>query len=230
MSFVLGPVKKSIFDTLEAWTDDHYKTPKDELNYLCDFVTVHPSDYLPVTIIQPDINDGPWIAGGACLRWIQNRPVGEHCDIDVFCKNEKQAKKLIKDITETGLKKYNGDINIVIKTDNAVTFNVRADNQEWKIQVITCKYFDNIKDVISHFDITVCQIGTTGNNWVLGERTAKDINNRALRFNHITKYAPKRLIKYWTYGYNPVPSTIEAIQSFGITHDFLNDEEYSNVL
>ena len=60
------------------------------------YPTVHYEDQLLVNIISPDLKDGPWIAGGACLRWFQNQPVGEHSDIDVFCKNEKQAQKLIK--------------------------------------------------------------------------------------------------------------------------------------
>jgi hypothetical protein len=200
--------------------------------FLQKYKTVHPTDYLPINIINPDIDNGPWIAGGACLKWIQNQPVGKYSDIDVFCKNEQQAKKLIDFITnDLGLKNHSGDVRQLFKTDNATTFIIEANSNHWKLQIITCNYFNSIQEVIDCFDITVCQVATTGNEWVLGERTAKDINQRNLRFTKITNAAPKRLIKYWTYGYTPEPGTIEAIQNHpDCSWDFTNDEEYVNSL
>lgn len=209
------------------------KKPKTQLsNKLFLYPTVHKEDQLPVNIIKPDLKSGPWIAGGACLRWFQNKPVGQHSDIDVFCKNEKQANDLIEYINnEIGLTNFIGYTICVFKSDNAHTFNVHSDGRDWKIQVITCKYFNNIQDVIDSFDITVSQIATTGNEWILGEQTAKDINERNLRFRRINKHTPKRLIKYWTYGFNPVPGTIEAIQQHPIcSWNFLGSEEYDNTL
>jgi hypothetical protein len=206
---------------------------KKQLGSLARYPTVHKDDQLPVNIIKPDMKNGPWIAGGACLRWFQNKPVGEHCDIDVFCKNEKQAAGLIDYIKHhLGLTKHkNGYTRVIIETKNACTFNLTADFQNWKLQIITCRYFDNIQEVIDNFDISVCQIATTGREWILGEHTAKDINQRNLRFNHITHHAPKRLIKYWTYGFTPVPGTIEAIQdNTEITWNFSLTEDYDNTL
>lgn len=218
------------------WTFDEIPvlmTPRTELSKtLIKYRTVHQTDQLPVNIIMPDLKSGPWIAGGACLRWFQNKPVGEHSDIDVFCKNEKQATMLIEHINHIGLLTHgNGYSTEIIKTDNACTFKINANGQEWKIQVITCKYFDNIQDVIDSFDLTVCQIATTGNEWVLGDQTAKDINERNLRFIHITKQTPKRLIKYWTYGFNPIPGTIETIQQHeSCSWNFVGSEDYDNTL
>ena len=207
------------------------KPVKEELRTLHPYRTVHQTDQLPVNIIDPSLKKGPWIAGGACLRWFQNTPV-DKSDIDVFCRNELQATMLIEHINHIGLSNYsNGYSTEVIKTDNACTFKINANGQEWKIQVITCKYFNTIQDVIDHFDISVCQVATTGNEWILGEKTAKDIHERNLRFNRINKHAPKRLIKYWIYGFNPVPGTIEEIQrNTDISWDYANDEEYSNVI
>lgn len=197
---------------------------------LSKYPTVHSEDQLPVNIIKPDLKNGPWIAGGACLRWFQNKPLGSHSDIDVFCKSEKQAEKLINYIiNHLGLSHHNGHAHVVIKTNNACTFNISANNRDWKVQIITCKYFDNIQDVINGFDISVCQVATTGKEWVLGEMAAKDINERNLRFNHITKHAPKRLIKYWAYGFNPVTGTIETIQeSSDCSWDFAGADDYDN--
>lgn len=224
---------KHLFD----WDDWEHKTQLTRT--LVRYPTVHREDQLPVNIIKPDLKLGPWIAGGACLRWFQNKPVGEHSDIDIFCKDEKQASDIIKYINdiikyinELSLSNFNnGYSTTVFKSNNAHTFNIHADNRDWKLQVITCKYFDNIQDAIDSFDLTVCQIATTGNEWILGKNTAKDINERNLRFNNITKQSPKRLIKYWTYGFNPVPGTIETIQQHeSCSWDFVGTEDYDNTL
>ena len=232
MSIISNIVNTSAWWNQEDSIFSEPKRAKKELGSLCKYQTVHPDDQLPVNVINPDIDKGPWIAGGACLRWFQNIPVGEHSDIDVFCKNEKQAEKLIDYIKHIGLSDYShGHSHVVIKTDNACTFNINANNKNWKVQIITCKYFDTIKEVIDHFDISVCQVATTGNEWILGEMTVKDINSHSLRFNHITKQAPKRLIKYWTYGFNPVEGTIEAIQEFkDSSWDFAGADDYDNTL
>ena len=68
----------------------NYEQPVD----VVDFPTVHRADSEPVTLIWPDIERGPWIAGGAPLRWWQGLPVGES-DIDVFCANKQQADAVI---------------------------------------------------------------------------------------------------------------------------------------
>lgn len=209
---------------------DYWPVVKKELGLLFNFQTVHEEDQLPVNIIEPDLKNGPWIAGGACLRWFQNKPVGKHSDIDVFCKNEKQAEKLIDYIRHIGLSTHgNGSAHVIIKTDNACTFSINANNKDWKIQVITCKYFNTIQEVIDNFDISVCQVATTGNEWILGNNTAKDINSHSLRFNYISKQSPKRLIKYWTYGFIPIPGTISMIQQHkDSSWDFICDDDYAN--
>ena len=68
---------------------------------IVNFPTIHRDDSEPLTIIWPDINQGPWIAGGACLRWYQGQPVGES-DIDVFCANAEQAQRIINEVKSYG--------------------------------------------------------------------------------------------------------------------------------
>ena len=69
-----------------------------------EFPTVHRADNEPVNLIWPDIDHGPWIAGGAALRWYQGLPVGEN-DIDVFCADTKQAADVIENIKSYALGK-----------------------------------------------------------------------------------------------------------------------------
>ena len=175
-----------------------------------EFPTVHKKDSEPLTIIWPDINHGPWIAGGACLRWFQGQPVGES-DIDVFCANARQAADLIERI-----KSY-GRYSVKFESENAVTIDYWSKknySDRWTIQIITRRYFSSLDEVINNFDITVCEVGTAGNEWRLGPFTARDIRERNLRFKlPLQPDAMKRLVKYWTYGYRPVEGTIETIQN-----------------
>ena len=177
---------------------------------IVEFPTVHKDDSEPLTLIWPDIERGPWIAGGACLRWYQGLPVGDS-DIDVFCANAKQAADVIENI-----KSY-GRYSIKFESENAVTLSYHSKDdysKSWTIQIITRRYFSSLEEIISNFDISVCEVGTAGNQWQLGPFTGRDIRERNLRFKiPLQPDAMKRLIKYWAYGYRPVEGTIEAIQN-----------------
>ena len=192
-------------DMLEVKHSNHDKPVK-----VIEFPTVHKDDNEPVNLIWPDIQRGPWIAGGAALRWYQGQPVGEN-DIDVFCANAKQAADILENI-----KSY-GRYSVKFESENAVTLDYWSKdeyNKRWTIQVITKRYFASLEEVINNFDITVCEVGTGGNEWKLGPFTARDIRERNLRFKlPLQPDALKRLTKYWTYGYCPVEGMISEIQN-----------------
>ncbi len=193
---------------------------------ITEFATIHKADSEPATIIWPDDRNGPWIAGGACLRWYQGLPVGES-DIDVFCRDQAQAQQVIDDI-----KSY-GRFSVKFESENAVTLEHHAKGdwtRSWTIQIITRRYFKSLQEVIDNFDITVCQVGTGGNSWLLNAQTARDIRERNLRFRMpLQPDAPKRLTKYWVYGYRPVEGTLEAICNNPNTRwSFREDEDYQN--
>ena len=188
--------------------------------------TVHKGDVEPVCIIQPNLENGPWIAGGACLKWFQGLPVGGS-DIDVFCKNAIQAQQVIERV-----KSY-GRFHVKFQSENAVTLEYHRKDDlgaSWTIQVITRRYFADIREVINNFDITVCEVATTGNEWELGPFTARDIREKNLRFKMpIQPDAPKRLLKYWIYGYRPVEGTLEAIRENPDTRWIYSvEEDYNN--
>jgi hypothetical protein len=190
------------------------------------FPTINQKDSEPLTIIWPDVKHGPWIAGGACLRWFQDQPVGDS-DIDVFCANAKQAADVINRV-----KSY-GRHSVKFESDNAVTLSFHSKDYKsfWTIQIITRRYFASLEEVINSFDITVCQIGTGGNEWQMGAQTARDIRERNLRFTEpLQPDALKRLVKYWTYGYRPVEGTLEAVQNNPVAKWMFNaeTEDYQN--
>jgi hypothetical protein len=174
------------------------------------FPLVHPGDIAPLGLIGPTAN-GPWIAGGATLQWYQNREL-EHHDIDVFCASAEQADQLAQRLTQHGTVKYQSNNAITYEMTHWVTNEPNSQLKKWSIQVIKRKYFDSVDDVIDSFDITVCQIGFDGKNWHLGRWTGQDIRQRNLRMIlPLLPDAAKRLTKYWTYGYRPVPGLLRMI-------------------
>lgn len=187
----------------------------------------HMNDQEPINIILPG-PEGPWIAGGACLRWYQGQPVGES-DIDIFCRDQQQAEQVIENI-----KSY-GRFHTKYDSENALTleYYTKSNNmpaQRWTLQVIKRRYFKSLKEVIENFDISVCQVGTDGNQWLLGNDTARDIRERNLRMiAPLQPDAAKRLAKYWTYGYRPVDGLVTAIQNNPIGKKmFQSNEDYEN--
>jgi hypothetical protein len=219
-----------VLDTLEELFSEYnmqtksanYDKPADVVHFPC----VHRDDSEPVTLIWPDAKHGPWIAGGAPLRWWQGQSVGEN-DIDVFCANAKQAEDVIERIKDYGRWQRKFD------SDNATTLSYWAkDNvsKTWTIQVIKRRYFGSLQEIIDNFDMTVCEIGTGGNEWLLNKHTARDIRERNLRMKlPLQPDALKRVVKYWTYGYRPVDGVLEAVQNNPIAKwEFASDEDYNN--
>lgn len=202
---------KNIEELFESFTtaDSVHKNNGQSVD-LVNFPTVHRDDHEPLSIIRPDLKQGPWIAGGACLRWYQGQPVGES-DIDIFCASTEQAQRIIDDV-----KSY-GRHSVKFQSENATTLSYHSKDdysKSWTIQVITRRYFTSLEEVIRNFDLSVCEVGTAGKEWKLGAFTARDIRERNLRFKlPLHPDALKRLTKYWTYGYRPVEGTIEAIQN-----------------
>ena len=222
MPNVLSTLEELFADINIQTKTENYDQPVD----VVDFPTVHRADSEPITLIWPDIERGPWIAGGAPLRWWQGLPVGES-DIDVFCVDQAQAEVVIERIKEFGRWTRKFD------SENATTLGYWSKNDSskvWTIQVIKRRYFTSLEEVISNFDMTVCEIGTCGNNWVLGKQTARDIHERNLRMKlPLTPDALKRVVKYWTYGYRPVEGLLEAVQNNPVAKwEFALDEDYNN--
>jgi hypothetical protein len=192
-----------------------------------DFPCVHKRDQEPVNLILPHLKEGPWIAGGAALRWYQDQPVGEN-DIDIFCKDARQAQNVINYI-----KSY-GRFSIKFESENATTLSYYSgadtEYRQWTLQIITRRYFGSLQEVIDNFDISVCQIGTAGNDWLMGRHTAKDIRERNLRMQMpLQPDAAKRLVKYWTYGYRPVDGLLDSVQNNPNANQMFEiDGDYNN--
>lgn len=194
-----------------------------------------------VEIINPGLEQGPWIAGGAAARWFTGEtlsidndlskgltldPNRVH-DIDVFVRSEQDYTFVTKELTTKAAAKT------IFDTSNAVTYSCHLDNREWKVQVIK-HFFPDVQALLARFDFTCCQIATDGTSFVTQGTAASDIKNRIIRLNG--KVAPgliNRMTKYITYGYTPSSELLETISSNdSAISDILSQQlqEYENII
>lgn len=201
-------------------------TPYDDCNVLpdwCNLLAVTDViDAIALYIIEPNMDQGPWVAGGAALRWYQNLPLDKFADIDVWFKNKEQYNKLYEKFIDTN------NISLSIETDNAATFTMYHSKGERKIQLIKSRWSDNVHDVINNFDISVSKVATDGFKFVLADNTAADIRSKTLRMDFpLQPMAIKRASKYMCYGYRPVPGLMDAlVNNPNQTFDFNSIEDY----
>lgn len=209
MSFVNGLNGVSFFD---------FKREDHKMSF------VHKKDQSFVKLLDLDINEGPWLAGGAVLSWYNGEAVGDS-DFDIFFKDLKQFDQMFGK-----LMRNHG--NIVYTSENAITLNVTVDDDLKKVQLIRKNYYKSALDVIEHFDFTICQLATDGYEVVSGAKTFEHIKDKKIE----TAKAPnraivKRLIKYISYGYKPNPKLMSSIIDNPEHYDWMFnniDENYEN--
>ena len=87
----MGSILSDIFERMGDFETKPLHKNHSKAVDVVEFPCVHRDDSEPLSIIWPDLKQGPWIAGGACLRWYQCQPVGEN-DIDIFCSSAEQDR------------------------------------------------------------------------------------------------------------------------------------------
>jgi len=189
--------------------------------------TKNPAELRVLDAIAPEMTNGPWIAGGAALQWY----LGGECetDIDIWCRNKKQEKKVHGRLQNIGFL-------VIVNSDNAITLrhdvafkNGSSNFKKVTVQLIKQTYPNSAKEIIDDFDFTVCQLVTDGNTYIAGRHTYKDIKTRRLR---LVEYKPKtflkRYIKYVAYGYKPDANLIiDAFEQHKLTLKFPSSDEYN---
>lgn len=168
-----------------------------------------------VKVINPS-PAGPWICGGACLRWYQGQHITDsNADIDVYVTSDVQYKH----VTEL-VGKLNG-ASVEVLTDNAVTYTINNNGRLLKVQIITKhlkENFTNISELLETFDMSVCKIGFDGVEFhIASPYFHSDVRQRLIRMDGPPKKgAFTRLIKYMAQGYKPIP---------GLFSDLLDSDE-----
>lgn len=187
------------------------------------FSAVSKTEVLPTDAVRPiineqevarlaeylklDIKNGPWIAGGAVLKFYLGQSLG-HSDLDIWFASRSQFEQVQKLVNDLGCSR-------VYSTENADSYKYYSlDSGTYNIQLIKRRFFDNAEQIIRQFDFTVCQLVTDGRRIEVGPTTVPDIKRRHLRLSHglISESVIPRMIKYMVYGYRPTPELLEEIE------------------
>lgn len=185
-------------------------------------VNIHDEDVFHLLEIN---KFGAVVAGGAALSWFQGNEVGPR-DIDLWFRESKNLEKMSNHLHDVKEARLSYD------TDNAETWKIELKNKEYQIQLIKNRLYSDVYDLFNVFDITVCQVATDGFSWWYGDNFLQDLNNKRLRIIKTTPNSMKRLIKYWSYGFQPTDEDLEMIkQTDHVIWKFDNNasvEDYEN--
>lgn len=167
---------------------------------MSNIATVHASDKKLVRELNISKFDAI-VAGGAALRWFQNQAVEDH-DIDIWFPSESERHR------------FKIPVSAHVEHESMYATTFRANKT--KVQIIKKAYgnsdrITSIMNLISNFDITVCQIATDGNTWYYTEDFITDLKQRRLKMNGLHENSIRRLFKYWAYGFQPDDELLERI-------------------
>jgi hypothetical protein len=186
-------------------------------------------------IIKPDLDNGPWIAGGYPMRIYSGMELITS-DIDVFFKDQQQLEshqKFFNDYCHPLVSCFDfsekpPEIKTRFNKFSTTNADTYTDEHGNKIQLIFNVFHKDLNSIFDHFDINLCKIATDGKIFIANESTYHDIENKILNFSKIQSSSLKRFTKYVKYGFKPSKETIEAIYESRskLSYDFSNDIDY----
>ena len=194
-------------------------------------------------IPKPNLDNGPWIAGGVVLKAYMGQSYHKEYNDHTTASNiiaqiiKKQTRNEL-DAEKSNSTNHISDIDYFFKneseffsslasmaklhqkrvsTDNAITYDISYNKRYYQAQMINKHYFETVEDVLSSFDFTICQMATDFETVVTTEQTLYDIEHRILRLA-TGKYNPdnylKRVLKYSINGFNPEPGLMDYITTW----------------
>jgi hypothetical protein len=208
-------------------------------------------------LIQPNLETGPWIAGGAVLRWLENKPLGHH-DVDVFCKDHQQFLKIVERLENEsenrskslntnkkhelfdavlGLENSNISVSVCHKsydTKNAETWNITSLCQDANLPFTKCqlikKTYPSLREIFNNFDIRVCRMATDGHAVMAAPDSWQDFQNKKLNISLPARpHCIQRIVKYMCYGYEPDWDIINQIIESNEYPEISVPDEYISV-
>ena len=136
------------------------------------------------------IDSGPWLCGGAILRWFNNEGPG---DFDIFCKSQKQEILILKSM--------NAKFEVGKESNYAYTYNVYGN----KVQIIKHSFHnqDSLEGILDKIDFTICHFGISHEAILFNTTTLQDAADKKIKIHHINNANDtlRRIIKYTQRGY-----------------------------
>jgi hypothetical protein len=150
-----------------------------------------------ITALGFDLNmqNGPWIAGGAVRRTLMGGGVGES-DIDVFFASSEQLAQCRSALESVGAKQKR-------ETDHNIEYVLTLGDSDQRIQLIRVAFHASASAVIDSFDFTICQFATDGKEVICGPYSLWDLSRKRLAVHKITfaVASMRRFLKYSRQGF-----------------------------
>ena len=155
--------------------------------------------------------DGPWIAGGALRRTLQQRPL--ESDVDYFFKDIAQ-----KDAFNSAMLDKGGWI--ISEKEHAITYGIKAENETVIVQGIVMAYYTDLDSCLDSFDFTITQFGYDGVDLVCGEFSLWDLARKRLALHRLTYGVStvRRLIKYTRQDFTACGGVLASILEETVNH------------
>ena len=178
-----------------------------------------------------DLENGPWVAGGAALATMRGkRDLSYGADIDIFCRTEEQKDRVVRWLRER-VRQDLGLLGLPCATapvDGYIDFYPHYQTSSGKVvslktQVIVFQYFDTVEALLSDFDFTISMMVYDKGRIGASEATWDDFDHQRLRLadNRTTPQGKRyktvwRMSKYCDMGFTPDPGLVNAVISASI--------------
>jgi hypothetical protein len=181
-----------------------------------------------------NIEQGPWVAGGAVRRLLSD-DFGAG-DIDIFlperlCGFWNDQKCNLTPLVDRIDNIFHEQITsrTAKKNLNEYVFGLNKPfnpNKIIKVQVVHKNRFDSIEALLSDFDFTICMAATDGWRWVAYEQIMSDIERRQFGIQSVQRRGMeiRRMIKYCNFGLTPKPGVLSSVLSRETLDTVLDDE------
>jgi len=165
---------------------------------------------------------GPWIAGGALRRTLQQMPL--ESDVDYFFRDAAQAQAFGEQL------QANGGWQIS-QREHATTYGVKHDHSTIIVQAVTMAYYPTLEDCLDSFDFTITQFGYDGADLVCGPFSLWDLARKRLALHRLTfgVSTVRRLIKYTRQGFTACSGVLASILEETVSHPEVINREVQYV-
>jgi hypothetical protein len=166
--------------------------------------------------------DGPWIAGGAIRRTLQQQPL--ESDVDYFFRDADQRKAFGE-----GMLERRGWI--ISEKEHATTYGINHEHGTVIVQAVSMGYYRTLEDVLDSFDFTITQFGFDGNDLVCGPCSLWDLARKRLALHRLTfgVSTVRRLIKYTRQGFTACGGVLASILEETVAHPEVINREVTYV-
>lgn len=154
--------------------------------------------------LELDMENGPWLAGGAVRKLYFKEMIG-NSDWDIWFSSMNQYQNTLSKIENLRI------ADLKHTSSNAKTFQLDGH----KVQLINRNFYPSVQELLNSFDMTICQFATDGAKFKVGDESIQDCQNKIIRIrkNIINPGIMKRITKYIVYGFYPTQEILNQIES-----------------